>query len=109
MVTAICFNELTAVQLLGLHNLMSRVIKIKFKMQYLTNQSSSELFLSELLLLKGDSFNPFEIFEATKKFLHKNSEEKWYVKNEVIFILTLLLLVGIGQFLIRDMNCSCLS
>lgn len=32
----------------------------------------------------------------------KNSEEKWYVKNEVIFILTLLLLVGIGQFLIRD-------
>ena len=31
MVTAICFNELTAVQLLGLHNLMSRVIKIKLK------------------------------------------------------------------------------
>lgn len=32
----------------------------------------------------------------------KNIEEKWSIQSEVIFLVSFLLLVGIGQFLIRD-------
>lgn len=45
---------------------------------------------------------PIVLLKMSVLWSIKNPEEKWNIKKEIIFLITFLLLVGIFQFLIRD-------